>query len=102
MYAFKLTSPRPTFAQDMSDAERKVMIDHVAYWTRLMEKGIAVVFGPVLDPKGAWGLAVVEAQNEEETRTIRANDPVFKAKLGTVEIHPMSPRSIVRPKPARA
>ena len=100
LFAFKLISPRPTFAHDMTDAERKVMIEHVAYWTGLMEKGIAVVFGPVLDPKGVWGLAVVETSSEAEARAIVPNDPVFKARLGTIEVHPMSPRSIVRPRPA--
>ena len=55
LFAHKLISPRPTFAHDMTEAEKKVMIEHVAYWTGLMEKGVAVVFGPVLDPKGAWG-----------------------------------------------
>ena len=100
LFAYKLISPRLTFAHDMTDAERRVMIEHVAYWTSLMEKGVAVVFGPVLDPKGPWGLAVVEVHSEEETRTIRSNDPVFKARLGTIEIYPMSPRSIVRPRPA--
>ena len=100
LFAFKLNSPRPTFAHDMTDAERKVMVEHVAYWTGLMEKGIAEVFGPVLDPKGAWGLAVVEASTEAEARAIVPNDPVFKARLGTIEVHPMSPRSIVRPRAA--
>jgi uncharacterized protein len=100
LFAFKLISPRPRFAHDMTEAERKVMVEHVAYWTSLMEKGIAVVYGPVLDPKGAWGLAVVETSTEAEARAIVSNDPVFKARLGTIEVHPMSPRSIVRPGPA--
>jgi uncharacterized protein len=100
LFAFKLISPRPTFAHDMTEVERKVMVEHVAYWTSLMEKGIAVVYGPVLDPKGAWGLAVVETSTEAEARAIVSNDPVFKTRLGTIEVHPMSPRSIVRPGPA--
>jgi hypothetical protein len=43
LFAFKLISPRPTFAHDMTPAEKKVMVEHVAYWTSLREKGIAVV-----------------------------------------------------------
>ena len=39
----RLIPPRPTFAQDMTDAEAKVMGDHVAYWTELAEKGTAIV-----------------------------------------------------------
>jgi hypothetical protein len=37
---------------DMTESERKVMGEHVTYWTALRDKGIAIVFGPVLDPKG--------------------------------------------------
>jgi uncharacterized protein len=31
----KLTPPRPTFAADMTDAERQLMRQHVAYWSDL-------------------------------------------------------------------
>jgi len=51
-FLFKLLSPRPTFPMDMTESERKVMQDHVVYWTGLRDKGTAIVFGPVLDPKG--------------------------------------------------
>jgi hypothetical protein len=47
--------PRPTFAQDMTQAETKLMQQHVMYWTELAGRGIAVVFGPVVDPKGGMG-----------------------------------------------
>jgi hypothetical protein len=54
----KLVPPRPTFAQDMTEAETKLMQEHVMYWKELAGRGIAVVFGPVADPKGhgAWRL----------------------------------------------
>ena len=31
------------------------MQEDVGYWTAHMNAGTAVVFGPVADPKGAWG-----------------------------------------------
>jgi uncharacterized protein YciI len=97
-FLFKLIAPRPTFPQDMTEAERKVMQDHVAYWKGLAGKGVAVVFGPVLDPKGVWGVAVVEASDEAEARALVPNDPVFKARLGPIEVYPMAPGTIVRPR----
>ena len=51
---FRLISPRPTFPMDMTESERKGHGEHVTYWTALRDKGIAIVFGPVLDPKGVW------------------------------------------------
>jgi uncharacterized protein len=95
-FLFKLISPRPTFPQDMTDAERKVMQEHVVYWKSLADKGVAVVFGPVLDPNGVWGVAVVETADEAEARAIVPNDPVFKARLGPIEVYPMGLGTIVR------
>ena len=56
----KLIPPRATFSQDMTAEERQVMQKHVAYWTDLMHKGSAVVFGPVMDPAGVYGMGVVQ------------------------------------------
>jgi uncharacterized protein YciI len=86
----KLVSPRPTFQADMSEAERAAMMEHVAYWTALTRKGIAVVFGPVADPAGSYGIAVVEAPDVGEVEAIRDDDPAIRAGIGLgYEIHPM-------------
>jgi uncharacterized protein YciI len=86
----RLIPPRPTFAQDMTAAEALVMRDHVAYWTELAERGTAIVFGPVADPKGVWGVAILEVEDEAEVQSLTSNDPVMKAALGaTYEILPM-------------
>ena len=92
----RLVSPRPTFPMDMTDSERRVMQEHVVYWTALRDKGIAIVFGPVLDPKGVWGVAVVETSDEANARALLVNDPVEKAGLGRIEIYPMGLGTIVR------
>ncbi len=95
-FLFKLVSPRPTFPMDMTESERKVMQDHVVYWTGLRDKGNGIVFGPVLDPKGVWGVAVVETPDEATARAILANDPVEKAGLSRIEVYPMGAGTIVR------
>ncbi len=74
-FALKLIAPRPTFAQDMTDDERQIMQQHVAYWKDLMEKGFVIAFGPVLDPAGVYGLGIVQTDNEEQVKTLTANDP---------------------------
>jgi len=96
LFVFKLIPPRPTFAEDMTEQERKVMQEHVARWKDLSDRGIAIVFGPVLDPKGVWGVAIVEVADEADARALASNDPTVKGGVGTIEIYPMSPRSIVR------
>jgi uncharacterized protein YciI len=97
-FVFKLVSPRPQFPADMTDAERSVMAEHIAYWTGLRDAGTAVVFGPVGDPGGVWGLAVVEAGPDLDVEALRADDPVTREGLGHVEIHPML-AAVVRPRP---
>lgn len=49
-FSYKLP-PRPTFVQDMTEAERKAMEEHATYWKDLTDKGIAIVFGLVLDKR---------------------------------------------------
>jgi uncharacterized protein YciI len=83
-FVFRLISPRPNFALDMSDEEREIMRRHAAHWQPLIDSGRMVVFGPVLDDTGSWGLGVVEADDEEQLRAFVAADPVVTT--GTAEI----------------
>ena len=86
----KLIPPRPTFQQDMTDTERNLMTQHVAYWTDLAEQGIAVAFGPVADPEGGYGVGIVEIEDGADPRDLERNDPTIKSSLGfKYEIQPM-------------
>ncbi len=76
MYFFlRLNPPRPTFSQDMTPGERSIMERHIAYWTQLMARGTALVFGPVLDPRGAYGVGIVGVESEAERDSLMAGDP---------------------------
>ena len=85
-FAFRLIAPRPTFAQDMTEGEREVMGRHAAHWQPYIDDGRMVVFGPVLDGTGSWGLGVVEADSEEELRAFAAEDPVVTTGTAQLEI----------------
>ena len=88
-FLLKLIPPRPTFAQDMNAVELNLMQQHSAYWQQLLDKNIALVFGPVLDPKWTWGMAIIQVAGEEEALLIAQNDPTVKASLNAYEIFPM-------------
>jgi uncharacterized protein YciI len=89
-FVYKLIPPRPTFgAGDMTEAEAAIMRDHAAYWSQHLANGMAIVFGPVTDPTGNWGLAVVEADTEADARALRDADPAVTSGLATVDILPM-------------
>jgi uncharacterized protein YciI len=85
-FVFRLKAPRPTFALDMTDAEREIMGRHAAYWQPYVDSGQMVIFGPVLDDTGSWGLGVVEADDEDELRTFAAGDPVVTSGTAAIEL----------------
>jgi uncharacterized protein YciI len=88
-FVFRLQAPRPTFALDMSDEEREIMGRHAAHWRPMIDSGQMVVFGPVLDDTGSWGLGVIEAEDEDELRAFAARDPVVTTGTGRVEMGKM-------------
>src|ERR1051326_510838 len=86
----KLNPPRPSFAFDMNDEERRIMTEHAAYWTALAEKCAALLFGPVADPKGPYGILVAQAESEVEVEKLTAKDPVIlSGKNFSFETYPM-------------
>jgi len=91
-YFLKLNPPRPSFTLDMTDAERVIMQKHVDYWTPYVQDRIVIVLGPVMDPKGAYGIAVVAVDSEEQLHQIVAKDPANG--LNSYEIYPM--RAVTR------
>ena len=85
-FVMRLLSPRPTFAMDMTDAEREVMGRHAEHWGSYIESGQMVVFGPVLDGAGSWGLGVLEADDEDEVRAHAAQDPAVTTGTAQMEV----------------
>ena len=86
-FFLKLIPPRATFTLDMTNEERLVMQHHVSYWKPYVDSGVVLVLGPVLDPKGGYGIAVVGVVNEMQLETLIANDPANG--LNSYEIYPM-------------
>jgi uncharacterized protein len=88
-FVYKLIPPRPTFAADMTVAEGEVMAQHAAYWTDHLEHGTVVVFGPVADPVGVWGLGILDAEDDVAAKALVNEDPAITSGLATFELHPM-------------
>jgi len=45
-----------------------------------------VIFGPVLDRTGSWGLGVMEADDEDELRAFAAGDPAVTSGTAQLQI----------------
>jgi uncharacterized protein len=92
----RLLPPRPTFGQDMTGEEARLMQEHAAYWNEWLGKGHVVAFGVVGDPAGVYGVGIVEFDADEEVRAFTAGDPTIRSGAGfSYEIHPM-PFGVVR------
>ncbi|HEY7076083.1 MAG TPA: YciI family protein [Solirubrobacteraceae bacterium] len=96
-FVLRLKAPRPNFAQTMTDAEREIMGRHAAHWQPYLQAGRMVVFGPVLTDTDSFGLAVVEAEDEQELREFAAGDPVVTTGTASFEVGKMI-AGFVRPR----
>ena len=93
-FVYKLIAPRPSFGIDMSEAEAAVMGEHGGYWQGLTDEGRVVVFGPVADSSGFWGLAVVEAGSAADVEALGQSDPAVTSGTCTFEVAPMPVSSV--------
>jgi uncharacterized protein YciI len=88
-YYFKLIPPRPTFPLDITAEERLLMAEHSAYCKQQFDAGRILLYGPVMAPEGAFGVAILEVADETEARTFGANDPSVHAGLNHFEVYPI-------------
>ena len=86
-FFLKLIPPRTTFMMDMTEEEKAIMQQHVVYWGKLLNDGIAIVYGPVMDPKGGYGAGVVAVNSDEHLSQIIADDPANG--MNKYEFYPM-------------
>ena len=59
------------------------MKSHMGYWAELFQNKKVIVYGPVFDPEGVYGMAVIEVDNEEEANAVKNNDPAVTAGICT-------------------
>jgi uncharacterized protein YciI len=86
LFLFRLIPPRADFAQTMTAEEQSAMAEHMQYWQRLLHEGRVVVYGPVADPEGVWGLGVLRAADRAEVLAIGERDPSVASGVNTFEV----------------
>jgi uncharacterized protein len=86
LFLFRLIPPRADFAQTMTAEEQKAMAEHMEYWRQLLANGKVVVYGPVADPEGVWGMGVLRAADRAEVLAIGERDPSIVAGVNTFEV----------------
>src|SRR5262245_3468803 len=86
LFLFRLIPPRADFAQTMTAEERHAMSRHMEYWDQLLHDGKVVVYGPVADPEGVWGMGVLRVTDRAEVLAIGERDPSVVAGVNTFEV----------------
>lgn len=93
-FLYRLLPPRPSFSEDMSPDEAEVMERHLRYWQDLLNRNVAVAYGPVLHPKEPWGLGLLDLDDEQAAQAIGNADPAVQSGTCGYEVVPMQ---LVRP-----
>ena len=86
-YFLKLNPPRASFTLDMTAGERAIMQAHVQYWMPFVQDGTVLVLGPVADPKGGYGIAIIGVPEKSRLDELVTADPANG--LCSYDIHPM-------------
>jgi uncharacterized protein YciI len=88
-FFLKVIPPRSTFGEDANENELAKMHEHFGYWLDLTNRGIAVVFGPVLDAEGIYGMGIVEMPDEPAARALADEDPAVIARVVRITVSSM-------------
>jgi uncharacterized protein YciI len=88
-FFFRLIPPRASFPGDASPEELALMKRHAEYFAGLFAAGKVLLYGPVRSPAGAFGVAVLEVENETQAAEIAMNDPSVLGGLNRFEVAPM-------------
>jgi uncharacterized protein YciI len=79
--------PRENFAATMTPEEEEVWGVHFERFKQLLFEGVIVLVGPTLGPRNT-GIAIFEADDEEEARRLMNEDPVIAGGYAEGELRP--------------
>ena len=88
-YLCKYIPPRADFLATMSAVEQELMKQHGLYLNKLLELGLIVAHGPVIDPTGGYGLSLYQIADDQDISALTSEDPIVKNGVGHYDHHTM-------------
>ncbi len=88
-YLCKFIPPRADFLATMSADEREWMKQHAVYLNDLLNKGLIVAHGPVMDESGGYGVSLYQLPDDQDVAALTAEDPIVKNGVGHYEHYSM-------------
>ncbi len=80
-------TPRPTFINDITEEENKIMEMHFQYLKNRYNKKKLILAGPILE-EGTFGVSVFSAESLDEADQYQKQDPSVIAGIMEPEVHP--------------
>ncbi|NPD89933.1 MAG: hypothetical protein HGN29_14570 [Asgard group archaeon] len=80
-------TPRPTFINDVTEEENKVMGIHFQYLKSRYDKKKLFLAGPILE-EGTFGVSVFSAESLDEANQFQKQDPAVMAGIMESKVHP--------------
>jgi uncharacterized protein YciI len=88
-YLCKYIPPRTDFLATTTAEESNWMKQHGDFLNNLLDKGLIVAHGPVMDPSGGYGVSLYQIADDQDIAAITSEDPIVKNGAGHYEHHPM-------------
>jgi uncharacterized protein YciI len=85
--------------QNMTAEEGRLAAQHAQYLKSLLDSGKLSLAAQVFDPKGLWGIVIVNASDRETAQALLDGDPMVKGNMFRGEVLPVR---VVFEKPAEA
>lgn len=88
LYTLKVV-PRLVKAKGWTDADNKIVEQHVQQLQRLLTKGQLILAGRTLnEDEAAFGIVILEVESEAEARQLMESDPAVKAGIMKAQLFP--------------
>lgn len=84
-YLCKFIPPRADFLATMSADEQAWMKQHGAYMNQLLDQGLIVAHGPVIDEAGSYGVSLYQIADDQDIAAFTSQDPIVKNGVGHYE-----------------
>ena len=65
------------------------MKQHGAYLNQLLDQGLIVAHGPVMDPAGGYGVSLFQIADDQDISALTMEDPIVKNGVGHYEHYVM-------------
>lgn len=85
-WIYVIRAAREGFKSEPTEEEMSIMSEHFGYLKGLLDSGCLVLAGPALD--ASFGIAVFEAEDEEQAREIMERDPSVVNGVMNATLHP--------------